>query len=177
VRLGRCSCAQRRFGCPLHMAQGGRRKASPSLWRTSARPNPSTGSARAGSPTVTTGRHGRGVSMVAAALTAGRPAEPNCSSSHGGPFRSGSARLGRSQKDGLPSLPWGDICRFKAIDARTGHRLPGWEDPCRRSGSKRNPSGLSVPALSPSQRKAPAGGSRPGLRRFKDRACRIGSDE
>ena len=93
MRLGRCSCAQRRFGCPLHMAQGGRRKASPSLWRTSARPNPSTGSARAGSPTVTTARHGRGVSMVAVALTAGRPAEPNCSSSHGGPFRSGSARL------------------------------------------------------------------------------------
>ena len=38
-----------------------------------------------------------------------------------GPFGSGSARLGLSQKDGLPHRCWIDICwRFKAIDAREG---------------------------------------------------------
>ena len=38
-----------------------------------------------------------------------------------GPFGSGSARLGLSQKGGLPRRCWIDICwRFKAIDAREG---------------------------------------------------------
>src|SRR5262245_43795408 len=35
-------------------------------------------------------------------------------------LRSGSAWLGRSQKDGLPGLPRGSIVRFKAINSRTG---------------------------------------------------------
>ena len=38
---------------------------------------------------------------------------------HGGHLSVGQRAARRSQKDGLPSLPWGDICRFKAIDART----------------------------------------------------------
>src|SRR5262245_6326439 len=42
-------------------------------------------------------------------------------------FRSGSARLGRSQKDGLPSRSWGNLTHlgFKAINARTGEGQPG----------------------------------------------------
>jgi hypothetical protein len=40
-------------------------------------------------------------------------------------FRSGSARLGRSQKDGLPSRSWKDVSYgFKAINSRTGKGQP-----------------------------------------------------
>jgi hypothetical protein len=39
--------------------------------------------------------------------------------------RSGSARLGRSQKDGLPTCRGGYAFRFKAINSRTGEGQPG----------------------------------------------------
>src|SRR6476620_2148586 len=69
------------------------------------------------------------------ALTAGHPTEPNCSS-RGGPFRSGSARLGRSQKDGLPLPPWGSTL---VRGSRPSTRAPPVFFPsakCRRSGAR-----------------------------------------
>jgi hypothetical protein len=79
------------------------------------------------------------------ALTVGHQTAPNCSPAVG-PFRSGSARLGRSQKDGLPLPPWGDIFVGSRPSTRAHYlRSSHQERPCRWPRAVF----VSTPCLSP----------------------------